>query len=99
MRVDAHRHDVHGRPEEEWMEWVNGLATELRLDTLSKHESDHILSAAREVAHRVERKVTPLAMYVVGLAVGRQLADKGRDDAIEDVIHTLLMRLPETDQG
>lgn len=77
------------------MEWVNGLATELRLETPSKHESDHVLSAAREVAHRVERKATPLAMYVVGLAVGRQMGDRGRDEAIEDVIHTLLLRLPE----
>jgi hypothetical protein len=81
------------------MEWVNGLATELRLGVLSKHETDHVLSAAREVAHRVERKATPLAMYVVGLAVGRQLADRGRDEAIEDVIHTLLMRLPEVPEA
>jgi hypothetical protein len=76
------------------MEWVNALANELRLTSLSKHESDHLLAASREVAHRVERKATPLAMYVVGLAVGRQLADRGRDEAIEDVIHTLLVRLP-----
>jgi Domain of unknown function (DUF6457) len=76
------------------MDWVNALANELRLGSLSKHESDHLLSASREVAHRVERKATPLAMYVVGLAVGRQLSEKGRDDAIEDVIHTLLVRLP-----
>jgi hypothetical protein len=81
------------------MEWVNGLATELRLGVLSKHEADHVLSAAREVAHRVERKATPLAMYVVGLAVGRQLGDRGRDEAIEDVIHTLLMRLPEAPEA
>ncbi|HEX6401157.1 MAG TPA: DUF6457 domain-containing protein [Actinomycetota bacterium] len=76
------------------MEWVNALASELRLDAISKHEADHLLAASREVAHRVERKVTPLAMYVVGMAVGRQLAEKNRDDAIEDVIHTLLVRLP-----
>jgi hypothetical protein len=76
------------------MEWVDGLAAELRLDPLSKHESDHLLEAAREVAHRVERKATPLAMYVVGMAVGRQLADRSRDDAIEDAIHTVLVRLP-----
>ena len=81
------------------MEWVNGLATELRLDVLSKHEADHVLSIAREVAHRVERKATPLALYVVGLAVGRQLADRGRDEAIEDVIHTLLLRLPAPDEA
>ena len=77
------------------MDWVNALANELKLGSLSKHEADHVLAAAREVAHRVERKATPLAMYVVGLAVGRELADDhGRDDAIEDVIHTLLVRLP-----
>jgi len=81
------------------MEWVNGLATELQLDVLSKHEADHVLSAAREVAHRVERKATPLAIYVVGLAVGRQLADRARDEAIEDVIHTLLLRLPQLDES
>lgn len=79
------------------MEWVNALANELRLASLSKHESDHLLAAAREVAHRVERKATPLAMYVVGLAVGRQLAERQRDEAIEDVIHTLLVRLPEAE--
>jgi hypothetical protein len=76
------------------MDWVNALANELQLGTLSKHEADHVLTASREVAHRVERKATPLAMYVVGLAVGRALADRSRDDALEDVIHTLLVRLP-----
>ncbi len=76
------------------MDWVDGLAGELKLETLSKHENDHLLSAAREVAHRVERKATPLAMYVVGLAVGAQMAHRKRDDAIEDAIHALLLRLP-----
>ena len=80
-------------------EWVNGLASELRLEPLSKHEADHVLSAAREVAHRVERKATPLAMYVAGLAVGQRIAERGRDDAIEDVIHTLLLRLPEAEES
>ncbi len=83
------------------MDWVDGLASELKLHELSKHETDHVLSAAREVAHRVERKITPLAMYVVGLSVGRQLADRARDDALEDAIHALLLRLPpaESDGG
>jgi Domain of unknown function (DUF6457) len=77
------------------MDWVNALANELQLGSLSKHEADHLLAASREVAHRVERKATPLAMYVVGLAVGRELAgQKSRDDAIEEAIHALLMRLP-----
>lgn len=81
------------------MNWVDGLASELRLEALSKHETDHLLSAAREVAHRVERKITPLAMYVVGVSVGRQLADRARDDSLEDAIHALLLRLPPEETG
>jgi len=81
------------------MEWVDRLATELGLEALSAHERDHLLSASREVAHRVERKATPWAMYVVGLSVGKQLGDRKRDDAIEDAIHALLLRLPEPDEG
>jgi hypothetical protein len=80
------------------MEWVDALAAELHLDALSAHENDHVLSASREVAHRVERKVTPLAMYVIGLAVGSQMAERTRDDAIEDAIHALLLRLPPAEE-
>jgi hypothetical protein len=76
------------------MEWVDRLAADLHLDALSAHEKEHLLSASREVAHRVERKTTPSAMYVIGLAVGAQMAERKRDDAIEDVIHALLLRLP-----
>lgn len=77
------------------MDWIEGFANELELEQLSKHEVDHLLTSARDVAHRVERKITPLAMYLVGVAVGQQMANgKTRDDAIEDAIHTLLFRLP-----
>jgi hypothetical protein len=81
------------------MEWVDRLAAELQLDALSAHENEHVLSASREVAHRVERRATPLAMYVLGLSVGSQMANRKRDDAIEDAIHALLLRLPPTDQA
>lgn len=81
------------------MEWVDGLAADLRLDALSAHENQHLLSASREVAHRVERKATPLAMYVIGLSVGSQMADRHRDDAMEDAIHALLLRLPPAEES
>jgi len=81
------------------MEWVDRLAAELHVEALSTHERDHLLEASREVAHRVERKATPLAMYVVGLSVGAQMGERKRDDAIEDAIHALLLRLPEPDEG
>jgi hypothetical protein len=80
------------------MEWVDGLAADLHIDALSAHENDHVLSASREVAHRVERRATPLAMYVIGLAVGGQMAERTRDDAIEDAIHALLLRLPPAEE-
>jgi hypothetical protein len=80
------------------MDWVDRLAAELSLEKLSPHEKDHLLSASREVAHRVERKATPLAMYVLGLSVGGQMADRKRDDAIEDAIHALLLRLPAPEE-
>ena len=81
------------------MDWVDRLAAELSLDALSPHERDHLLNASREVAHRIERKATPLAMYVIGLSVGSQLADRTRDDSIEDAIHALLLRLPPADES
>lgn len=81
------------------MEWVDGLAAELHLEALSAHEKEHLLSASREVAHRVERKATPLAMYVLGLSVGTQVADRTRDDAIEDAVHALLLRLPRAEES
>ena len=80
------------------MEWVDRLAAELHLEALSAHEKEHLLSASREVAHRIERKATPLAMYVLGLSVGSQVADRKRDDAIEDAVHALLLRLPPAEE-
>jgi hypothetical protein len=36
---------------------------------------EQLLDAARDVAHRVERKMTPLSAFVIGCAVGRELAN------------------------
>jgi hypothetical protein len=81
------------------MDWIEGLTNELELEQLSKHEVDHLLTSARDVAHRVERRATPLAMYLVGVAVGQQMANgRARDDALEDAIHTLLFRLPQAEE-
>lgn len=82
------------------MDWVEGFANELELEHLSKHEVDHLLTSSRDVAHRVERKATPLAMYLVGVAVGRQMTEgRSRDEALEDAVHTLLFRLPPAPEG
>ncbi len=81
------------------MDWIEGFTSELELEQLSNHEIDHLLTCSRDVAHRVERKATPLAMYLVGVAVGQQMANgRTRDEAIEDAIHTLLFRLPPPEE-
>jgi hypothetical protein len=78
------------------MEWIDGLADELKLDRLSAHETEHLLRSSRDVAHRIERRATPLVMYLLGLAAGRGSANgQPRDDALDEAVHTLILRMPE----
>ena len=58
-------------------------------------ETARSLDAAREVAHRVERKATPLAVYLLGAAAGRRMADGARPEAAtRAVLETLAAVLP-----
>ena len=54
--------------------WIDRLAEVLGEDPLSSAETARLLGAARDVAHRVERKITPLAAFLLGSAVGRGMA-------------------------
>ena len=54
--------------------WIDELARTLGEQPLTAAETAHLLDAGRDVAHRVERKMTPLSAFVMGCAVGRQLA-------------------------
>lgn len=60
--------------------WIDKLARTLGEEPLTAAETTQLLDTARDVAHRVERKVTPLSTFVIGCAVGRRLAD-GADRA------------------
>lgn len=51
--------------------WIDRLAEGLDEPPLSPEETATLLEVARDVAHRVERKVTPLSTFLLGLAVGR----------------------------
>jgi hypothetical protein len=78
------------------MDWVDRLAAALDLEPLSAQEVDRLLPAARDVAHRVERKATPLTAYLVGLAVGRGVAQgASREAAFGDALEAVLVRLPQ----
>jgi Domain of unknown function (DUF6457) len=50
-------------------EWIDDLARAFGLEPLSDHESGELLRIARDVAHRVERKDTPLAAFLLGMRV------------------------------
>ena len=78
------------------MEWLDRLAEALGEETLSGQEVDRLLESSREVAHRVERKATPLAAYLVGIAVGRSVAQgASREAAFDTALGAVLERLPD----
>jgi hypothetical protein len=67
--------------------WIDDLAETLELDPLMASETDGLLRIARDVAHRVERKGTPLASFLLGMHVARRTADGSpRAVALDDTI-------------
>jgi Domain of unknown function (DUF6457) len=77
-------------------EWIDSLALALEVQPPTAEETKRLLAASREVAHRAERKATPLSTYMLGLCVGERVshgADRGV--AFEDAIQTMLGLLPE----
>ncbi len=76
--------------------WIDELTSALGEQTLSEKETDRLLGIARDVAHRVERKITPLAAFQIGSAVGRHVAGGvSREDAMAAVLETVEGLLPE----
>ncbi len=72
------------------MDWLDQLATTLGLDPLGPDEMNDLLDAARDVAHGVERKITPLAAFVLGMAVrDRMAAGADRGSALADTLSEL----------
>ena len=66
--------------------WIDRLAQTLGEDPLSAPEAESLLEAARDVAHGVERRVTPLSAFLAGVAVGRRPATESRDVALARVL-------------
>lgn len=76
--------------------WIDQLAEALGEDTLSEVETAQLLNVARDVAHRVERKITPLASFLLGCAAGRSMAGGGaRADAMGAAMDTIRGLLPD----
>ena len=82
-------------------EWIDGLAEMFALEPLTDGETDRLLRVARDVAHRVERKGTPLAAFLIGMDVASRVAGgASRDAAVGGsiaAVEALLPAAPESD--
>lgn len=55
--------------------WLATLATTLGVDPLTDDQVMELLGVARDVAHGVERRATPLATFMLGAAAQRRMGD------------------------
>ncbi len=55
-------------------DWIEQAAAALGVDPIDDDSQERLLGAARDVAHGVERKLTPIATYLLGAAVQRRVA-------------------------
>ena len=78
------------------MDWIEELAAALGVEAPTPRETADLLDAARDVAHRVERRITPLSTYLLGISVGRRIADgAAADEALGGALGTLRAALPQ----
>ncbi len=60
--------------EDAMSDWTDGLAGALGVAPLHATQEIALLDAARSIAHRLERKDTPLSSYLLGVATGARIA-------------------------
>ena len=76
-------------------DWTDRLASELGVPTLPGPAEATLLRVSRDVAHRVERKDTPISTYLLGVAVGMRIsAGTDPDGALHEVLAVLGSALP-----
>ena len=78
------------------MAWIDELAERLAQEPLTEAETETLLAGARAVAHRVERRVTPLSAFLLGCAVGQGLQDgtATRAELVRETVGQLRSLLP-----
>lgn len=58
--------------------WLDVVGTELGVEV--SFDDAALLGTAREVAHRVERKATPLTTFLIGVAIGKSQTETDLGD-------------------
>ncbi len=80
--------------------WLDRLAGALGVEELDPEERSRLLDVARDVAHGVERRITPLSTFLLGRAVERRCAaGASREDALRGCIESLRSLLPGAGAG
>jgi hypothetical protein len=80
-------------------EWIDDLATVCEEEPLTEPETEGLLRIAREVAHRVERKATPLATFLLGIQVAQRMTNgTPRSTALAEGIGMIEGLLPSSSE-
>lgn len=75
--------------------WIDRLAVALGEEPLAPTEVEALLAVAREVAHGVERRVTPLTAFLAGMAVGRQRGRQPREVGLTHALEVVRRNVEE----
>ena len=76
--------------------WLSTLAVTLGVDPLGEEQVMELLGVARDVAHGVERRATPLATFLLGAATQRRIGHGSTaPDAFDAALTELRRLLPE----
>ena len=79
-------------------DWLATMAGKLGVDPLEDGQIAELLDVARDVAHGVERKMTPLASYLLGAAVQRRIGHGfTSEEAFDAAVTELRSILPSPD--
>ena len=77
------------------MEALDQLAHALALDAPTPEETAAILDVARDVAHTIERRITPVSTFLLGMDVQRRVAaGSTRSAAVSAAIEELRGAMP-----
>ncbi len=96
MRLSCQMDGRRERDEEDGMsEWTDRLAEALGVPPIDDEQEATLLRASRDIAHRVERRDTPLSTYLLGVAVGQRVAGGTPEPAASrEVLEAALALLP-----
>ena len=76
--------------------WLSTLAATLGVDPLREDQVMELLGVARDVAHGVERRATPLATFLLGAATQRRIGHGSTaPDAFDAALAELRRVMPE----